>query len=77
MRRLPMRKIRDALRLRAGGLTMREIGLSLGLGRSTASEYLNRHSAPSVSIAAAFSKTLNFQVSRIQAHQSLDYASRH
>ncbi len=42
MKRLPMRKIKDALRLRASGLTMREIGLSLGLGRTTVSEHLKR-----------------------------------
>jgi len=42
MKRLPMRKIKDALRLRASGLTMREIGQSLGLGRSTVSDHLAR-----------------------------------
>ena len=42
MRRLPMRKIGEALRLRAGGRTMREIASSLGVGRSTVSEYLKR-----------------------------------
>ena len=42
MKRLPMRKIRDALRLRASGLNMREIGLSLGLGRTTVSDHLRR-----------------------------------
>ena len=42
MKRLPMRKIRDALRLRASGLSLREIGLSLGLGRSTVGEYIRR-----------------------------------
>ncbi|MEM6944427.1 MAG: IS21 family transposase [Pseudomonadota bacterium] len=42
MRRLPMRKIGDALRLRAGGLTLREIAASLGVGRSTVGEYLKR-----------------------------------
>jgi hypothetical protein len=35
MKRLPMRKIRDALRLRAGGLPMRKIAASLGAGQST------------------------------------------
>jgi hypothetical protein len=34
MKRLPMRKIRDALRLRANGLSMREIAASLGVGQS-------------------------------------------
>ena len=42
MKRLPMRKIRDALRLRAGGLSMREIGASLGVGQSTICDYLKR-----------------------------------
>lgn len=42
MKRLPMRKIADALRLRAGGLTLREIAISLGIGRSTVGEYLRR-----------------------------------
>ena len=42
MKRLPMRKIRDALRLRAGGLPMRKIAASLGVGQSTLSDYLKR-----------------------------------
>ncbi len=42
MKRLPMRKIRDALRLRAGGLSTRKIAASLGVGQSTLSEYLKR-----------------------------------
>ena len=42
MKRLPMRKIRDALRLRAGGLSMREIAASLGVGQSTLSDFLKR-----------------------------------
>ena len=42
MKRLSMRKIRDALRLQAGGLSTRKIAASLGLGQSTASEYLAR-----------------------------------
>jgi transposase len=37
-----MRKIREALRLRAGGLSMREIGASLGVGQSTICDYLKR-----------------------------------
>lgn len=45
MKRLAMRKIRDALRLRADGMSMREIGASLGVGRSTTSEYLRRADA--------------------------------
>jgi transposase len=42
MKRLPMRKIRDALRLRASGLSMRKIASSLGVGQSTLSDYLKR-----------------------------------
>lgn len=42
MQRLPMRKIREALRLRSSGLTTREIGLSLGLGRTTVNDHLRR-----------------------------------
>ena len=42
MKRLPMRKIRDALRLRASGLPMRKIAASLGVGQSTLSDYLKR-----------------------------------
>ena len=37
-----MRKIRDALRLRANGLTLREIAESLGLGRTTVGDHLQR-----------------------------------
>ncbi|MCP4382259.1 MAG: IS21 family transposase, partial [Hyphomicrobiales bacterium] len=37
-----MRKIREALRLKAAGLTRREIAASVGVGRSTAGEYLER-----------------------------------
>ena len=42
MKRSPTRKIRDALRLRAGGLSMRKIAASLGVGQSTLSDYLKR-----------------------------------
>ncbi|MEM8751991.1 MAG: IS21 family transposase, partial [Pseudomonadota bacterium] len=37
-----MRKIGEALRLRAAGLTTRKIAASLGIGQTTASEYLKR-----------------------------------
>ena len=37
-----MRKIRDALRLQAAGQSRREIAASLGVGRTTAGEYLVR-----------------------------------
>ncbi len=37
-----MRKIKDALRLRASGLTLREISKSLGLGRTTVGDHLQR-----------------------------------
>lgn len=42
MKRLPMRKIRDALRLQAAGLSKRQIAVSLGVGRTTVREYLER-----------------------------------
>lgn len=37
-----MRKSRDALRLRANGLTTREVGESIGVGRTSVSVYLDR-----------------------------------
>ena len=42
MKRLPMRKIREALRLRADGLSGRQMALSLSLARATVSDYLRR-----------------------------------
>ena len=42
MKRLPMRKIREALRLRADGLSGRQMALSLSLGRATVSDYMRR-----------------------------------
>ena len=42
MKRLTMRKIREALRLHASGLSTRKIATSLGVGQSTANEYLKR-----------------------------------
>ena len=42
MKRLPMRKIREALRLHAAGLSTRKIAASLGISQSTASEHLKR-----------------------------------
>ena len=42
MARLPMKKIREALRLRASGLTTREVGDSIGVGRTSVSEYVAR-----------------------------------
>ena len=42
-KRLPMRKIKDVLRLRWGlGLTNRQAAASLGLARSTVAEYVRR-----------------------------------
>ena len=41
-KRLSMRKIRDVLRLREGGLSLRQIAKSLGLGRSTVGDTLAR-----------------------------------
>ena len=42
MKRLTMRKIREALRLHACGLSTGKIAASLGVGQSTASKYLKR-----------------------------------
>ena len=50
MKRLSMRKIRDALRLQAGGLSTRKIAASLSLGQSTASEYLGRARAAGLGV---------------------------
>ena len=41
-KRLPMRKIREAIRLRHAGLSHRQIGRSLGQARSTIGDYLQR-----------------------------------
>ncbi len=41
-KRLPMRKIRDVLRLDAGGLSKRQIAASLRIGVTSAGEYLRR-----------------------------------
>ena len=40
--RLPMRKIRDVLRLKAGGLSKRQIAASVGIGPTAAGDYLRR-----------------------------------
>jgi hypothetical protein len=42
MERLPMRKIKDVLRLRASGYSTRKIAQSLGLCRSSARNYIQR-----------------------------------
>ena len=42
MKRLPMRKIRDVLRLSAEGLSTRQISASLSIGRTTLQGYLER-----------------------------------
>lgn len=42
MRRLPMRKIRDVLRLSAEGLSTRQMASSLSIGRTTLQGYLDR-----------------------------------
>ena len=42
MKRLPMRKIKEVLRLAAQGLSTREIASSSGVGRTTLREYLGR-----------------------------------
>src|SRR6202140_6009169 len=40
--RLPMRKIRDVLRLSAGGMSKRKIAASLGVSRTAAGECIRR-----------------------------------
>ena len=42
MKRLPMRKIREALRLRADGFSGRQVAQSLSVSRATISEYFRR-----------------------------------
>jgi transposase len=49
MKRLAMRKIRDALRLQEQGLSPGKIGASLGIGRTTIQEYLSRARAAGLS----------------------------
>ena len=40
--RLPMRKVRDVLRLRAGGMSKRKIAASLSIGATAAGDCLRR-----------------------------------
>jgi transposase len=40
--RLPMRKIRDVLRLRAGGMSKRQIAASLSIGATAAGDCMRR-----------------------------------
>ena len=40
--RLPMRKIRDVLRLKAAGMSKRKIATALGIGATAAGECLRR-----------------------------------
>ena len=42
MKRLPMRKIRDVLRLSAEGLSTRQMAASMSIGRTTLQGYLER-----------------------------------
>ena len=42
MKRLTMRKIKEAMRLQAGLLSTRKIAASLGVGHSTATDYMKR-----------------------------------
>ena len=42
MKRLPMRKIRDVLRLSAEGFSTRQMASSLAIGRTTLQGYLDR-----------------------------------
>ena len=49
MKRLSMRKIREALRLKAAGLSKRKIAASLGIARSTVADHLERAEAAGLS----------------------------
>ena len=40
--RLPMRKLRDVLRLNAGGMSSRQVAASLTIGATTVIDYLGR-----------------------------------
>ena len=42
MKRLTMSKIKEAVRLQASGLSTRKIAASLGVGHSTATDYMKR-----------------------------------
>src|SRR2546425_13092803 len=46
--RLSVRKVREVLRLRALGLSTREIARSLGIGRTTLQDYLRRAKAAGI-----------------------------
>ena len=70
MKRASMRKIREALRLHAHGMSTREMALSLCVGRTTLRGYLRRAkrspvwpgrrrgSSPTVILRAAFSRAV-------------------
>jgi DNA-binding NarL/FixJ family response regulator len=51
MKRLPMRKIRDVLRLSAEGLSTRQISASLSIGQATLQGYLERARSASVRLS--------------------------
>ena len=51
MKRLPMRKIREALRLRADGFSGRQVAQSLAVGRATISEYFRRADGWSIALS--------------------------
>ena len=44
MKRLTMRKIKEAMRLQASGLSTRKIAASLGVGHSVAADYMKQPS---------------------------------
>ena len=51
--RLPMRKLRDVLRLTASGLSSRKVAASLGMGASTVTDCLQRGTGRRRRLAAA------------------------
>ena len=56
MRRLPMRKIKEVLRLHAADRSARQIGPSVGVSRSTVADYLRRAEVAGKFMAARLGK---------------------
>ncbi|MCA1702651.1 MAG: helix-turn-helix domain-containing protein [Actinobacteria bacterium] len=47
-RKLPMRKITEVLRLKAAGMSMRDVAASVGVGKTTVYEYMARADAAGI-----------------------------
>ncbi len=54
MKRLPMRKIRDVIRLSAEGLSTRQMAASLAIGRTTLQGYLERAQEAGLSVSGGW-----------------------